>query len=250
MDAKLVVVGGKASKGSIPLKLPTVIGRSRDATLKLAHPMISRQHCEIYEAGGLLMIRDLGSLNGTVVGGERIKVAPLPPEGEFSVGPLTFRAEYQYDGDLSALPAPVLAEKNAKAAPAVAAPTESPDFEAVDDAIPLESDAPAAKPPSSKAGKLTKPKPGKAASPAKPATEKKSGPPAGNEKKSSPHTVATKAKPAAAGGAKPSEMRSASDKTPTEQAPAKDKSPAKAAPGKRPGDQPEDPFDAFLNELG
>ncbi len=94
MEAKLIVVGGKASKAKIALKLPTVIGRSREAGLTIAHPMISRRHCEVFEADGLLMVRDLGSLNGTVVGGQRVKESPLPPDAEFTVGPLTFRAEY------------------------------------------------------------------------------------------------------------------------------------------------------------
>ena len=138
MDAKLLVVGGKASKGSISLKLPTVIGRSREATLTIAHPMISRRHCEVYEADGLLMVRDLGSLNGTVIGGQRIKEAPLPPDGEFSIGPLTFRAQYQYAGELDGLPAPVLAERKAAAA-ADGAWTDSPDFQVARRLRPLRS---------------------------------------------------------------------------------------------------------------
>jgi hypothetical protein len=57
-----------------------------------------------------------------MVGGRRIKEAPLPPEAEFTVGPLTFRAEYQYDGDLSKLPSPVWAEEEATAPSAAAEP--------------------------------------------------------------------------------------------------------------------------------
>jgi len=102
MDAKLIVVGGKANNRAIQLKLPTVIGRSKRVDLTVAHPMISRKHCELFENDGLLMIRDLGSLNGTIVAGRKIEEAPLPPEAEFTVGPVTFRAEYQYDGDLDA----------------------------------------------------------------------------------------------------------------------------------------------------
>jgi hypothetical protein len=119
MQAKLIVVGGKASKREVLLKLPSTIGRSREADLTVAHPMVSRKHCEAYEVGGLLMIRDLGSLNGTYVGGKRIREAPLPPNREFTVGPLTFRARYEYSGDLNHLPPVVLAEANA-ASPAPA----------------------------------------------------------------------------------------------------------------------------------
>ena len=95
MEAKLIVVEGKASKGAVALKLPAVIGRSREAGLTVAHPMVSRRHCEIFEVDGLLMIRDLGSLNGTEVAGQRISEAPLLPDDLFTVGPLTFRAVYE-----------------------------------------------------------------------------------------------------------------------------------------------------------
>jgi pSer/pThr/pTyr-binding forkhead associated (FHA) protein len=135
MDATLIVVGGKLSKRQITLRLPTTIGRSRDIGLTIAHPMISRQHCELFEKNRLLMVRDLGSLNGTMVNGQRIEEAPLPPEAEFSIGPLTFRAQYPYEGELGALPAPRLAKPSAAAATDEDA-TELPDFEEVDEATP------------------------------------------------------------------------------------------------------------------
>jgi predicted component of type VI protein secretion system len=123
MEAKLTVVAGKTNKKCIPLTPPTKIGRSRDADLTIPHPMISREHCELFEADGLLMVRDLGSLNGTMMGGRRIREAPLPPLAEFSVGPLTFRAEYQYEGDLNKLPAPVWADDDETTSSAVAVPS-------------------------------------------------------------------------------------------------------------------------------
>ena len=106
MEAKLVVVGGKANKTAVALKLPTIIGRSREAGLTIAHPMISRQHCELSEKDGLLILRDLGSTNGTILDGRRVDVAPLLPNAQFSIGPLTFRADYVYDGDLDSAPSP------------------------------------------------------------------------------------------------------------------------------------------------
>ena len=137
MDAKLIVVGGKASKGSVSLKLPTVIGRSQEATLTVAHPMVSRRHAELFETDGLLMIRDLGSLNGTRIDGQRIKEAPLPPDAEFTVGPLTFQAKYEYKGDLSKLPAIVPAEEVQRRGRSHGqAWGESPDFELLDDEPP------------------------------------------------------------------------------------------------------------------
>jgi len=139
MEAKLIVVGGKASKGALSLKLPTIIGRSREARLTIAHPMISRRHCELFEVDGLLMIRDMESLNGTLVDGQRIKEAPLPPDAEFTIGPLTLRAQYEYAGDLATLPAPVLAEKKEKeAVSSDQSWSDSPESEADDDAQPFD----------------------------------------------------------------------------------------------------------------
>ncbi len=135
MDAKLIVIGGKASKGSVALKLPTVIGRGREVGLTVAHPMISRRHCELFEADGLLMVRDLGSLNGTVIDGRRIKESPLPPEGEFAVGPLTFRAQYEYEGDLDALPDAVLADPVAPQPERQESWSDSPEPEPVGEAV-------------------------------------------------------------------------------------------------------------------
>jgi len=115
MHVKLVIVGGKANKSRVSVELPTVIGRSREADLTIAHPMISRKHCELYEVKGLAMIRDLGSLNGLFVGGTQVSEAALYPNAEFSVGPLTFRIEYEYAGRMAAAPdATTVNETNGK----------------------------------------------------------------------------------------------------------------------------------------
>jgi predicted component of type VI protein secretion system len=96
VEAKLVVVGGDAQARQFALTLPAVIGRSRRTDVRLGHPLVSRQHCEVFEANGLLMVRDLGSLNGTFVGETRIaeQATPVKPGELLTVGPITFRAEY------------------------------------------------------------------------------------------------------------------------------------------------------------
>lgn len=100
LQVKLVVVGGDAKAAEIPLKLPAVIGRGRDAALALPHPLVSRMHCEIFESSGQVFVRDLGSLNGTFIGSQRITEAPLPPGELLTIGNVTFRAMYG-DADLS-----------------------------------------------------------------------------------------------------------------------------------------------------
>ncbi|NLE38422.1 MAG: FHA domain-containing protein [Pirellulaceae bacterium] len=113
MQVKLIVVGGKANKGEVAIQLPATIGRSRDADLTVGHRMISRKHCETYLTDGLMMIRDLGSLNGVYVRGRRVREAPLPPGEKFSIGPITFRVEYECSVDLSNLPPIVPADATA-----------------------------------------------------------------------------------------------------------------------------------------
>jgi len=104
MNAILFVVSGKTTKRKVALKLPCVLGRSREADVTVAHPLISRKHCELSDEKGLLMLRDLASLNGTEIGGRQITSAPLLPDAEFTIGPLTFRVQYEYGGDLESLP--------------------------------------------------------------------------------------------------------------------------------------------------
>src|SRR5262245_50151594 len=95
LDAKLVVVGGDVKTTEIKLRLPSVIGRGKSAGIVLPHPLVSRQHCELFESDGQLMVRDLGSLNGTFVNNERITESPLASGELLTVGTVTFRAVYE-----------------------------------------------------------------------------------------------------------------------------------------------------------
>ncbi len=99
MYATLVVVGGKADKRQLNIKLPTMLGRSRQADLTIAHSLISRKHCELRESEGMVLLVDLGSLNGTFCRDRKIQRVPLLPNDRFAIGPLTFEIRYEYDGD-------------------------------------------------------------------------------------------------------------------------------------------------------
>lgn len=95
MHATLVVVGGKTDKRRLSVKLPTILGRSRQADLKIAHSLISRKHCALLCRDGVVILRDLGSLNGTFVRGEKVAGdVRLLPNDEFSIGPVTFQVQY------------------------------------------------------------------------------------------------------------------------------------------------------------
>ena len=103
LKAKLVVVGGDAKSTEVNLRLPCLIGRGREATLTLPHPLVSRRHCEILEQDGKLIVKDLGSLNGTFVNNKKIeKCEPLDPNELLTLGNVTFRAVYEIGQQLSA----------------------------------------------------------------------------------------------------------------------------------------------------
>ena len=104
MNAALLVLSENTIKRQVALKLPCVLGRSREADVIVVHPLISRRHCELSETDGLLMLRDLVSLNGTMIGGRRIASAPLLPGAEFTIGPFTFRVQYAFNGDRLSIP--------------------------------------------------------------------------------------------------------------------------------------------------
>jgi len=107
IKAKLVVVGGDAKAAEIALSLPTVIGRGREASLTLPHPLVSRQHCELFEKDGLLHVRDMKSLNGTYVDSHRIEASSaLNPDQLLTIGNVTFRAVYSLDDSSIAKPKP------------------------------------------------------------------------------------------------------------------------------------------------
>ncbi len=125
MEVTLVVLEGAAGDRQLTVGLPVVLGRSRAVGLRLRDPTISRRHCEVFEVDGLAMVRDLGSLNGTRVDGRRIEQSPIRPGQRLSLGAVTFRVDYQYEGQraLGSVPdspttaaaAPLAAERTAGA---------------------------------------------------------------------------------------------------------------------------------------
>lgn len=71
----------------------TVLGRGSDCDVVLDDPGASRRHAEIKVDGARILLRDLGSTNGTVVDGvrlgERVRVAELDDGGKVLIGRTT-----------------------------------------------------------------------------------------------------------------------------------------------------------------
>lgn len=122
MHAKLIIVGGKTNRTDIRLKLPLIVGRSRGAGMVIAHPTVSRQHCELYEEDGKVFVRDLGSLNGTLVAEEQVQRGCLEHGTLLTIGPLTFQMVYEHLGAVPAPAAPLADDVHAET------PTIAPDL--------------------------------------------------------------------------------------------------------------------------
>lgn len=72
----------------------TTVGRHPDADIFLDDVTVSRRHAEFLRSGRSFQVKDLGSLNGTYLDGERIDTAVLGDRAEVQVGKfrLTFYA--------------------------------------------------------------------------------------------------------------------------------------------------------------
>ena len=107
MQVRMRVLQG-AQAADLCLQLPTVIGRGGDSKLKLPASTVSRHHCEIYEYEGQVVVRDLGSSNGTIVNGHKIKGPTfLTSEDDLTIGPITARLELVDSSEpVSVAPAP------------------------------------------------------------------------------------------------------------------------------------------------
>jgi len=80
--AVLVVRGRRHELGDSP----AVIGRSRDCTITLDDPNVSRRHAEIRHENGAYWIADLGSTNGLEVNGRRQDRARLSHGDRIVIG--------------------------------------------------------------------------------------------------------------------------------------------------------------------
>ncbi|MBP62328.1 MAG: hypothetical protein CMJ62_12485 [Planctomycetaceae bacterium] len=92
MQVKLKILKGSRKDKLLPVQGPELlIGRGKECDLRPRTEIISRKHCLITITDSQVMVRDLGSKNGTFVNGERIEADHGLQNGDhLEVGPLEF----------------------------------------------------------------------------------------------------------------------------------------------------------------
>jgi pSer/pThr/pTyr-binding forkhead associated (FHA) protein len=62
------------------------IGRSPENGLVIDNPAVSHYHARVFNEEGRLMLEDFGSMNGTFVNGQRVKMVTLKPGDSVGIG--------------------------------------------------------------------------------------------------------------------------------------------------------------------
>ena len=113
----------------IPAGRPFTIGRGPSSSLRIHDTKMSRVHCELSVSGGIAIITDLGSMNGTYVNGKRIASTALKNGNRIQVGYTKFIYRGGEIGTADATPPARQAEPAAAArrtAPVSKAPPKPP----------------------------------------------------------------------------------------------------------------------------
>src|SRR5580698_3266747 len=101
--AKLLLSTAEGQQ-AIDLRAVNSMGRHPNNTIQLLDKIVSKEHCIVEVRDGRFVLRDLGSLNGTYVNGERVRGEMALKHGdEIALG--STRARFD-DGSGVALPLP------------------------------------------------------------------------------------------------------------------------------------------------
>jgi pSer/pThr/pTyr-binding forkhead associated (FHA) protein len=99
MRARLIPIDGGPSVELV--KDLTLVGRNDDCDLTLDHKSISKQHCVLVKTDGLILVRDLGSTNGTRVNGQRVRRAALLPNDNLAIANFKYQVKFGEDANAS-----------------------------------------------------------------------------------------------------------------------------------------------------
>ena len=86
----------------------TLVGRNEDCDVRLDHKSVSKLHCMLVKTDGLVLVRDLGSTNGTRVNGQRVRRAALLPNDHLAIATFRYKVKLGDEPDPPAAEAPVV----------------------------------------------------------------------------------------------------------------------------------------------
>ncbi len=92
---RVTILSGEATGYTLPLEAPLTLGSSLDAGLPLKDSTVSRYHLELLPRGDGVRVRDLGSTNGTYIGGLRLTDAVIEEEVTLTVGTTRLRVSVE-----------------------------------------------------------------------------------------------------------------------------------------------------------
>ncbi|MGL6076930.1 MAG: FHA domain-containing protein [Fimbriiglobus sp.] len=95
----------------------TLIGRSEDCDIRIDHKSVSKLHCVLVKTDGLIILRDLGSTNGTRVNGQRVRRAALLPNDHLAIAAFRYKVKFGEvpdDVDDADIPNPIDANRDAE----------------------------------------------------------------------------------------------------------------------------------------
>jgi hypothetical protein len=92
--AKLVILNQGMTGRTFDLNVErTTVGRVEDNTFQIADASVSSHHAEIILRGSDVVIKDIGSTNGTFIGGEKITETVLKPGQILKFGQVELRID-------------------------------------------------------------------------------------------------------------------------------------------------------------
>jgi pSer/pThr/pTyr-binding forkhead associated (FHA) protein len=92
MPLLLVCLDGQAD---IALDRATfVVGRHRWCDVRIGSPRVSRRHCCLILGRDDVLVRDLGSTNGTLINGQRVAVGVLHLGDELSIANCRYQLQH------------------------------------------------------------------------------------------------------------------------------------------------------------
>ncbi len=128
MPAQLIALTGGPS---ILLDKPILLlGRNPECDIQIDSRKVSRRHCCIAQIHDYLIVRDLGSTNGTRINGVRVVEGRMKAGDELTIG------NHRYEVQMGELPA-VSAGSPARAAQKSGARLKEEDLESCEEPVPL-----------------------------------------------------------------------------------------------------------------